>query len=58
VRECRPGHDKIGKVHVKHVYEIAKIKQRDAHMAHISLQAICRCVVGSAHSAGLEVVNN
>lgn len=56
--ECRPGHDMVGKVHVKQVYEIAKIKQKDEHMAHISLEAICRCVVGSALAAGVEVVHN
>ena len=51
----RPGHDTVGRVSVKQIYEIAKVKQQDAHMAHLSLQSICRALVGSCRSMGLEV---
>ena len=46
----------MGEVHVKHVYEIAKIKQRDPHMQHIPLESVCRLVMGSAGSMGIRVV--
>ena len=52
----RPGHDFVGKVHVKQIYEIAKMKQQDEHLRHLSLKAIARCIVGSCTSMGLEVV--
>ena len=39
------------------VYEIAKAKQAgDAHLQHLPLESLCRSVVGSALSIGLEVV--
>ena len=46
----------MGQVHVKQIYEIAKMKQKDEHMKHLSLEAICRCVAASASSMGIEVV--
>ncbi|KAI1297942.1 hypothetical protein EDD11_006900 [Mortierella claussenii] len=50
------GHPYVGKVNLKQIYEIAKIKQGDDGMGHLSLQGICASVVGSARSLGLEVV--
>ncbi len=52
----RPRHDFIGEVHLKQVYEIAKIKQKDAHMSNIPLESICRLIVGSASSMGIKIV--
>jgi large subunit ribosomal protein L11 len=52
----KAGHEVIGKVHVKQVYEIAKLKKTDQHLAHINLDAIARSVVGSAKSMGIEIV--
>ncbi|KAF5369907.1 hypothetical protein D9758_001230 [Tetrapyrgos nigripes] len=52
----RPGHDILGTISLKHVYEIAKIKSADDHMSHLSLENIARMVVGSARSLGLQVV--
>jgi ribosomal protein L11 len=52
----RPGHDMVGKLHVKQIYEIAKIKQRDEHLKDISLHSLCRCIAGSAQSMGVQVV--
>lgn len=54
----RPGHDIVGRVHVKQIYEIAKAKQVDAHLAQLSLESMCRCIAGSAGSMGLEVVSD
>lgn len=53
----RPTHDYIGEVHVKQIYEIAKIKQSDEHMKDIPLESIARSVLGSAHSMGIRIVN-
>jgi large subunit ribosomal protein L11 len=54
----RARHDIVGKVHAKQIYEIAKLKQRDPHMKDIELESLCRNIVGSAFSMGLEVVRD
>jgi large subunit ribosomal protein L11 len=52
----RPGHDIIGTISLKHVYEIAKIKSTDEHMKIIPLESIARMILGSARSLGIQVV--
>jgi ribosomal protein L11 len=37
----RPGHSFAGKVHVKQIYEIAKMKQLDPHMVNQVVMYIC-----------------
>jgi large subunit ribosomal protein L11 len=54
----RPGHEIVGRVHVKQIYEIAKIKQKDTHLAHQSLEALSKCIAGSCRSLGIEVVQD
>lgn len=49
-----PGRDKIGKVTMAQVREIAEKKMQDLN-AH-DLEAACRMIIGSARSMGLEVV--
>ncbi|CAE6457676.1 unnamed protein product [Rhizoctonia solani] len=39
---ARPGHDWVGTLTLKHVYEIAKIKATDEHMKHIGLEGITK----------------
>lgn len=39
-------------VSVKHVYEIARVKQRDEHLKGVGLQALSRSIVGTAKSMG------
>eukprot|EP01041_Mallomonas_annulata_P011415 gene11415-23877_t len=53
---ARPGHGFIGKVHVKQVYEIALAKQNDEHLKDISVESLCKTVIGQAGSMGIEVV--
>ena len=53
----RPGHDSVGEVHVKQIYEIALIKHKDAHMKHMTVENLCRCIAGSAVSMGIKVVS-
>jgi large subunit ribosomal protein L11 len=37
-----PGHEIVGSIHVKQIYEIAKLKQSEERMAHIPLEGICK----------------
>lgn len=52
----KPGHEIVGTINLKHVYEIAKIKATDEHMKHLPLESIARMVVGSARTLGLQVI--
>jgi len=52
----RPGHEVLGTISLKHVYEIAKIKARDEHLKHLKLESIASTVIGTARTLGLEVV--
>ena len=50
----------MGRVTVKHIYEIAKVKLADVHKADrtdVTLRMMCRRIVGSARSMGIEVYN-
>lgn len=52
----KPGHEVVGTVSLKHVYEIAKIKARDEHLKHLRLEAIASTVVATAKTLGVQVV--
>lgn len=52
-----PGHETIGKVSLKHVYEIAKIKQTEMRLSGMSLQSLCKSVMAQAKSVGIDVVH-
>lgn len=52
----KPGTVWNGTVSVKHIYEIAKIKQTDEQMSQIPLESIARCIVSSAKTLGIRVV--
>lgn len=52
----QPGKEKAGILTLKHIYEIAVIKKQDPHLAQLSLEAMCRSLVGSCKSMGIEVV--
>jgi large subunit ribosomal protein L11 len=51
-----PGKESIGSVSLKHVYEIAKIKQSESRLAGLSLEGLCRSVIAQAKSIGVDVV--
>lgn len=53
----RPGHEIVGSVHVKQIYEIALMKQKDEGLKHLPLESIARSIAGSCQSIGLSVVN-
>ncbi|KAH3661880.1 hypothetical protein OGAPHI_006059 [Ogataea philodendri] len=44
------------KLSLKHIYEIAKIKQKDDQLKNVSLENICKSVVETAKSIGVHVV--
>jgi large subunit ribosomal protein L11 len=46
----------VGKVSLKHVYEIAKIKQTEERLSGLSLEGLCKSVVAQAASCGVVVV--
>jgi len=49
-----PNRDKVGKVTLAQVQEIAKIKEADLNAS--GLDAACRIIAGTARSMGIEVV--
>ncbi|GAB2279931.1 hypothetical protein Dimus_014566 [Dionaea muscipula] len=51
----RPGHLTASTVTLKHVYEIAKVKQADPNCQHIPLESICKSIIGTANSMGIRV---
>ena len=50
------GKESIGTVTLKHVYEIAKIKQTETRLSGLSLEGLCKSVIASAKSMGVDVV--
>lgn len=54
--EMGPGKPFAGKISLKHVYEIAKIKKSDYQHTNLPLQSICKSIIGSCKSMGVEVV--
>ncbi len=46
----------VGKVSLKHVYEIAKIKQGETRLGGIGLEGLVKSVVAQAGSMGVVVV--
>lgn len=52
-----PGHETCGTVSLKHIYEIAKIKQSETRLSGLSLQGLCKSVMAQAKSIGIQVVH-
>jgi large subunit ribosomal protein L11 len=51
----RPGHQSVGSVSLKHVYEIAKIKQTEQRLSGLTLEGLCKNVIGQAKTIGVTV---
>lgn len=47
-----------GKITLKHVYEIAKIKSADPPLENVELKDICDQVIKQCRTIGVEVVRN
>ena len=55
----KPGHNPLGRVSIKYLYEAAKIKQEvDPSLVDQDIEGILRQIVGSCHSMGIEVVED
>ena len=52
----KPGHLTAGTLPLKHVLEIAKVKQKDN--PHTPLEALCRSIIGTARSMGIQVASS
>lgn len=52
---ARPGEVDAGTISVKHVYEIAKIKQADPAFIDSDLHVVCKSVVGTAKTMGIKI---
>ncbi|CAH1183013.1 unnamed protein product [Ceutorhynchus assimilis] len=52
------GKEIAGKVTLKHIYEIAKIKGVDPPLQTLSMEDVCKMLVGVARSCGIEVVRD
>ncbi|XP_043255078.1 39S ribosomal protein L11, mitochondrial [Colletes gigas] len=46
-----------GRITLKHLYEIACIKSQDRSLALLSLEQVCKMLVGIARTCGIEVVH-
>ncbi|KAL4931528.1 mitochondrial 54S ribosomal protein uL11m [Aspergillus undulatus] len=51
-----PGHETVGSISLKHVYEIAKIKQTETRLSGLSLEGLCKSVMAQAKSVGIEIL--
>lgn len=51
-----PGKETVGTVSLKHVYEIAKIKQSEQRLSGHSLESLCRSIIYQAKSMGVAIV--
>jgi large subunit ribosomal protein L11 len=50
----KPSHHTSGTISLKHIYEIAKVKQKDN--PRLSLEGLCKMLMGTCRSMGLKVV--
>ncbi|XP_065167844.1 large ribosomal subunit protein uL11m [Atheta coriaria] len=53
-----PGEEISGKVTLKHIYEIAQIKALDPTLQVYPMERICKMIIGTARSCGIEVVRD
>ncbi|KAG0476756.1 hypothetical protein HPP92_013131 [Vanilla planifolia] len=52
----RPGHVVASSLTLRHVYEIAKLKQSDPYCQFMTLESICKSIIGTANSMGIKIV--
>lgn len=53
-----PGKETSGKITLKHLYEIAVIKSADPPNALLSIEQMCKMLVGIARTCGIEIVRD
>lgn len=52
----KPGHETVGTLSLKHIYEIAKIKQSELRLSGLSLEGLCKSIIYQAKTIGIAVV--
>ncbi|TGZ83353.1 50S ribosomal protein L11 [Ascodesmis nigricans] len=52
----KAGHETIGSVSLKHVYEIAKIKKSEPRLSGITLEGMTKSIIAQAKTIGIDVV--
>ena len=52
------GTDPFGVVTLKHIYEIAQIKQQDPNLQDYNLKEICKQIIASSRTIGIKVVKD
>ena len=51
------GREIAGSVTLKHIYEIAQVKKTDKVFQNTSLENVCKAIIGSARSMGIEILD-
>ena len=54
----RPGHVTATSLSLRHVYEIAKVKQSDPYLQGMPLESISKSIIGTARSMGIKIVKD
>lgn len=54
----RPGHVVASSISIRHVFEIAKVKQSDPFCQFMPLESICKSIIGTANAMGIQVVKD
>lgn len=52
----QPGRESVGEVSLKHIYDIAKIKNSELRLSGLSLEGLCKSIIAQAQSIGISVV--
>ena len=52
------GREIAGKITLKHLYEIAAIKIQDPSNALLSMEQMCKALIGTARQCGIEIVKD
>lgn len=52
----KPGQETVGRISLKHVYEIALIKSKQENMIDLGLENVCKSIIGTSRSVGIEIV--
>jgi len=52
----KSGSEIVGTISLKHVYEIAKIKQSELRLSGLSLEGMCKSVIATAKTVGVAIV--
>ena len=51
-----PGKESVGEVSLKHIYDIAKIKQSELRLSGLPLDGLCKSVIAQAKTIGVTVI--